>query len=174
MSFSSPPDEYRNYEKALAALKEALKHAGRIKSEVRDARVMSLTGRISIVERFVTARKLAKTDTAAMVDICRQLLEQRDAETAIRVGDVFALLIFFYAQQRAMLDAHALVEAMRSRGILLDPFLDAALIEDIYRSVGVDPHEAGVLGGGGGGGDDSGIGEDIADEAPPPGTGRFR
>lgn len=113
----------------------------------------------------MTARKLAKTDTAGMVDICRHLLEQRDAETAIRVGDVFALLIYFYAQQRAMTDAHGLVEAMRSRGILLDPFLDAALIEDIYRSVGVDPHEAGVLGGGGGGGgDDGGIGEDIVDE----------
>lgn len=127
----------------------------------------------------MTARKLAKSDTASMVDICRQLLEQRDAETAIRVGDVFALLIYFYAQQRAMTDAHALVEAMRVRGILLDPFLDAALIEDIYRSVGVDPHAAGVLGGGGGAGggaDDGGIGEDIVDEvgAPPPNTGRFR
>lgn len=133
-------------------------------------------GRISIVERFVSARKLAKTDTAAMVDICRQLLEQRDAETAIRVGDVFALLIYFYAQQRAMGDAHALVESMRARGILLDPFLDAALIEDIYRSVGVDPHAAGVLGGGGGG-DDGGIGEDIVDEVGGGGgatTGRFR
>jgi intraflagellar transport protein 140 len=103
-------DEYRNYEKALAALKEALKWAGRIKGEIRDARVLSLTGaggcgmleeaasltrlasassvppgRISIVERFVTARKLAKTDTAGMVEICKQLLDQRDAETAIRV-----------------------------------------------------------------------------------------
>jgi hypothetical protein len=55
----------------------------------------------------------------------------------------------------------------------------AALIEDIYRSVGVDPHAAGVLGGGGAGGGDDGIGEDIVDEvAAPANTGaasaRFR
>jgi hypothetical protein len=37
-------DEYRNYEKAAAALKEALKHATKIKSEIKDARVASLEG----------------------------------------------------------------------------------------------------------------------------------
>lgn len=53
------------------------------------------------------------------------LLLAADVVLLLQVGDVFALLIYFYAQQRAMADAHGLVESMRVRGILLDPFLDA-------------------------------------------------
>ena len=69
-----------------------------------------------------------------------QLLEQRDAETAIRVGDVYALLVYFHAQQKAWPQAQALVEAMRARGIQVDPFVDAALVKSIYvRSKGFAP-----------------------------------
>jgi len=78
-------DDFRNYEKALAALREALKHAAKIKSDLRDARVASLNSRIAIVERFVNARKLAKTDMPAMVEACKALLDMRDADAAIRV-----------------------------------------------------------------------------------------
>ncbi len=78
------------------------------------------------------ARKLAKTNTAQMLEVCMQLLEQRDAETAIRVGDVYALLIYFHAQQKAWPAAQALVEAMRARGIPVDPFIDATLVKTIY------------------------------------------
>jgi intraflagellar transport protein 140 len=126
-------DEYRNYEKAAAALREAAKQAGKIKEEaLKEARVRALAGRIALVDRFVQARKLAKTNTAQMLEVCMQLLEQRDAETAIRVGDVYALLIYFHAQQKAWPAAQALVEAMRARGIPVDPFIDTALVKSIY------------------------------------------
>lgn len=148
---------------ALAALREAGKQASKIVEEaVKEARLAALQGRIALVERFVTARKLAKTDTNQMVQICMQLLEQRDAEGAIRVGDVFALLIYFQAQQRQWSTAHGLIESMRSRGIPLGPFIDATLIESIYTSVGIDPRAAGVLGGEDDGGD--GIDEEIEAE----------
>ena len=78
-------DEYRQYEKALAALREALKAADKIRSDIRAARLASLNGRIAIMERFVAARKLVKSDPAGMVDACRQLLDMRDADTALRV-----------------------------------------------------------------------------------------
>jgi intraflagellar transport protein 140 len=125
-------DEYRNYEKALAALKEALKAAARIKGDIREARTSSLTGRIAIVERFVAARKLAKTDMPAMAEACRGLLELRDAETAIRVGDVYALLVYYHAQQKQWGVAFDLVEDMRGRGILLEPFIESAVLREIY------------------------------------------
>ena len=48
------------------------------------------------------ARRLVKTDPAEMVKICHQLLDRPDVETAIRVGDGFALLIEFYYAQRNM------------------------------------------------------------------------
>jgi len=79
---------------------------------------------------------MAKTDTAQMLDVCMQLLDQRDAETAIRVGDVYALLIYFHMQAKDFARAHALVEAMRARGIPVDPFVDAPSIGAIYAAVG--------------------------------------
>ena len=42
-----------------------------------------------------------------MVKICHQLLDRPDVETAIRVGDGFALLIEFYYAQRNMEQVHA-------------------------------------------------------------------
>ena len=130
-------DEYRNYEKAAAALREAAKQSSRIKEEaLKDARTASLTARIALVDRFVLARKLAKTDTAQMVAVCSQLLEQRDAETAIRIGDVFALLVYFHQQALDFGKAHALIEAMRARAIPVDPFVDAAAVAAIYAAAG--------------------------------------
>ena len=71
-----------------------------------------------------------------------QLLDQRDAETAIRIGDVFALLVYFHAQHKSWENAHKLVENMRARAIPLDPFIDAPLIETIYVNVGATPPSA--------------------------------
>ena len=68
-----------------------------------------------------------------------QLLDQRDAETAIRIGDVFALLVYFHAQHKAWPLAHSLIEAMRTRAIPLDPFIDMPLIETIYAAVSAPP-----------------------------------
>jgi intraflagellar transport protein 140 len=99
-------------------------------------------GRIALVDRFVLARKLAKTDTAKMVEVCVQLLEQRDAEPAIRVGDVFALLVYFNAQQKDWGKAHMYIEGMRARGIPVDPYIDAPLVNNIYRQVGKEPPQA--------------------------------
>ncbi|RYY36123.1 aminotransferase class V-fold PLP-dependent enzyme [archaeon] len=78
-------DEYRNYDKALAALKEALKQAARIVTDIREARVAALTGRIAIIERFLQAKRLMKSDVKAAVDECLALLDSHDAEAALRV-----------------------------------------------------------------------------------------
>ncbi len=82
------------------------------------------------------ARKLAKTDTAQMVEVCVQLLEQRDAEPAIRVGDVYALLVYFNAQQKEWGKAHGYLESMRGRSIPLEPYIDTPLIKNIYAQCG--------------------------------------
>lgn len=112
----------------------------------------------------MNARKLAKTDTAGMVEQCKALLDVRDVEPAIRLGDVYALLIYFFAQQKQWQQAYAYIEDMRSRGIALEPFLETALLEEVYRSVGVDPHAAGIFASGAGGAAAADEGEDIAED----------
>jgi intraflagellar transport protein 140 len=130
-------DEYRDYEKALGALKEAVKYKIKAKVQNKDEQLASLHQRIGLVELFVQARRLVKTDPAEMVKICHQLLDRPDVETAIRVGDGFALLIEFYYAQRNFEQAYRLIEKMRERHIILNPYLDQEMINTIYQAVGV-------------------------------------
>jgi hypothetical protein len=53
------------------------------------------------------ARKAVQSNPNEMMTLCNQLLEyngdQEDLDAAVRIGDVFALLIEFHAQQVPLL-----------------------------------------------------------------------
>ena len=49
--------------------------------------------------RFVRARSLVKTDPDEMINVCNGLLEEKDIEQSVRVGDVFALLVEFHTSK---------------------------------------------------------------------------
>jgi intraflagellar transport protein 140 len=69
-----------------------------------------------------------------------QLLEQPETEQAVRVGDVFALLIeYFHAQNNAgaFQQAYNLIERMRDRNIVITPYLDQAIIDRVYDAMGI-------------------------------------
>jgi Tfp pilus assembly protein PilX len=53
-------DEYRDYEKALSALREALKYMVKARSQHKDERCRQLQQKIYLVDRFVEARKVVK------------------------------------------------------------------------------------------------------------------
>ena len=55
-------DDYRDYEKALGALREAHEWMAKARVQDKDAKVASLAQRISHVEAFVRARKTVKTE----------------------------------------------------------------------------------------------------------------
>merc|ERR1719146_257601 len=80
-------DEYRDYEKAGGALREALKYlvkaAGGPPGSDTDPRVMALNNRIQIVDRFAGIRKLGKTNPQEMVSVCEQMLQMGDIESAV-------------------------------------------------------------------------------------------
>ena len=87
-------DEYRDYDKALGALKEAAKHLGKARAAPdRDHALAALQQRVFVVEQFTQARRLEKSNPEKMVQMCHALLEQPDVDSAIRVGDCFALLV---------------------------------------------------------------------------------
>ena len=54
-------------------------------------------------------------------------------ETAIRVGDVYALMVEWFYSQNTMEQAYTLIEQMRSRSIILSPYLDHEMVHAIYR-----------------------------------------
>lgn len=84
-------DEYRDYEKALGAMREAKAQLDKSGASNKDLKQNSLVKRINYIEQFVSAREaLAGGDSQTMAQICETLVEQKGVEEAIRLGDVFA------------------------------------------------------------------------------------
>jgi len=161
-------DDYRDYEKALGALQDSQKfllkgHTKDIPN--REEKLASLDARIRLVQRFVEARKLVKSAPDQMIAICQQLLDAGDVESAIRVGDVYALLIEYFHSIGDFQRAYAVIERMRGANIVLSPYLDRQMVERIHAEVGAE-----MLPEGPGGAWDQGqmgegdIGEEIGEE----------
>ncbi|CAK9076435.1 unnamed protein product [Durusdinium trenchii] len=128
-------DEYRDYDKAAGALREALKYMTKATGE-GDERVASLQQRIALVDQFANVRQMAKTEPDQMVATCEHMVEMPEIESAVRIGDIFAQLVEYYGEMGDYHSAHRTVERMRQRNIVLTPYLDRSLLETIYRSVG--------------------------------------
>jgi intraflagellar transport protein 140 len=77
-------DEYRDYEKALGALREALKFVIKAKDvEMKEDRLASLDRRIKLMEKFVEARTLVQRDPVQMTVLCKDLLSQGNTIVAL-------------------------------------------------------------------------------------------
>ncbi|MDE0777936.1 MAG: hypothetical protein OSB43_16795, partial [Nocardioides sp.] len=75
--------------------------------------------------------------------------------------DCYALLFEYYHGDKRMDDAWAMMEQMKDRNILLKPYLDLVMMEDVSRATGKELDEGPKRGGGGGGG---GGGGEISDD----------
>jgi len=131
-------DEYRDYDKAGGALREALKYIVKAAGAgaESDERVLSLQNRISMVEQFAHVRKMAKSEPDQMVAVCEKMMDMPDVESAVRIGDIFAQLVEHYSEAHDYDSAFRTVERMRGRGIVLTPYLDHALLQTIYSAAG--------------------------------------
>lgn len=90
-------DEYRDYEKALGAMKEAIRQMEKATGENKDFKLSKMKKRVGIIERFVEARQAQNNnDSNTAMDICQNLVQTPGIEEAIRLGDVFAQLIEHY------------------------------------------------------------------------------
>eukprot|EP01012_Entosiphon_sulcatum_P045924 TRINITY_DN6146_c0_g1_i1.p1 TRINITY_DN6146_c0_g1~~TRINITY_DN6146_c0_g1_i1.p1 ORF type:complete len:1449 (+),score=295.84 TRINITY_DN6146_c0_g1_i1:53-4399(+) len=148
-------DEYRDYGKALGALKDAQRYLVKSKLPDKDRKAEQLRKRIELVEQFVQARELVGSRPDEMIRMCQALLDDPEIDSAIRVGDIYALLVEFYSSQRDMQHAYGLIEKMRDKGIVLSYYLEQSLIENVYRAVGVE-YEGNEA--------DHGIGEEIPED----------
>lgn len=136
-------DEYRDYEKAGGALREAARYLSKFlgPSAEGDPRYDSLQQRLSLVEKFAEVRQLGKTDPDEMIRYCEELLDMPMIENAVRTGDVFAQITEHYCSTQQWQDAYRMIERMRERQIVLSPYLDRAMIEEIHKACGVPPPE---------------------------------
>eukprot|EP01036_Dinobryon_divergens_P023346 gene23346-31680_t len=117
---------------AIGALKEGLKYLNKETSPNNQTRDM------------LNARKLAKKDPAAMVSMCNELLEDPMLEEAIRAGDCLGMLVEFFYANRQMDEAYKYLREMEERRIQLHPYLDAEIIDAVYRAVGAKAGSGGA------------------------------
>ncbi|XP_063235193.1 intraflagellar transport protein 140 homolog [Bacillus rossius redtenbacheri] len=139
-------DVYQNYEKALGALGEAHRCLSKVTSP-RDPlqhqrAVEELEARTALVSKFLDIRRLLERgDAPAALGQCRQLLQgaRLDAQSAVRKGDVLALMIQHHTAAGAFRDAQRLVEEFRHAcpGTSLAHHVPAATIDKIARGVGL-------------------------------------
>lgn len=126
-------DEYRDYEKAYKALRESLKYLMEAKGNHIEEMVSALEVRLSIIEKFIEAKKNPKR----MVEICEDLLNEPQLDMAIRVGDCLAMLVEYFYDMRDMKRAYHYMLEMKDRRILLHPYIDADILDAVHRAVGV-------------------------------------
>lgn len=158
-------DEFRDYEKAVAALGEASKAMTKSQAHDRAERLMELDRRVEWINTFLEARNHAKDDPDKMIEMCSVLVDKipyGDGGMGLRVGDIFALMIEYYYSVRKIHEAFQLIQEMKKRGIDRAPYLGSDIIEAIYDNIG---EAQGGMGG------EGGLHEDLEDDAP--GIGGF-
>ncbi|XP_041671340.1 intraflagellar transport protein 140 homolog [Cheilinus undulatus] len=93
-------DDYQNYEKALDALTEAFKCLSKVKDPGQhEARLADLQSKVTLIKKFVHARRLYTEDPGEAVGLCESLLEEPELDPAVRIGDVFGFLVEHHCQQ---------------------------------------------------------------------------
>ncbi|KAJ3044635.1 hypothetical protein HDV00_001561 [Rhizophlyctis rosea] len=128
-------DEYQNYEKAAGALREAMRCLGKLKVP-DDARKDALEHRLQLIGQFVEARKLAKADSVAMFQMCENLLNHPDVDDAVRVGDIYALMIESHWINGYREQAFDLLHKMRQRisNVPIEYYVDPGIVQELSRA----------------------------------------
>lgn len=129
-------DEYKNYEKALGALKESGKYMTKAKLPGKETKILQIKKRIALIEQFLSAKKLLVATPEEAINMCKEMAERPDIEEAVRAGDVYALLVEHFYSQRKPQQAFEITEKMRQRRIPLLYFLDKEVVVAVYKAVG--------------------------------------
>ncbi|TKS89938.1 Intraflagellar transport protein 140 -like protein WD and tetratricopeptide repeats protein 2 [Collichthys lucidus] len=108
-------DDYQNYEKALDALTEALKCISKAKdsSGQQEARLADMQHKITLIKKFVYARRLYAENAGEAVRLCEALLEEPELDPAVRIGDAFGFLVEHHCQQGNFQEAYRKLEELQ-------------------------------------------------------------
>ncbi|XP_065176565.1 intraflagellar transport protein 140 homolog [Sycon ciliatum] len=137
-------DEYRDYEKAMGALEQAVRYLQKAKRKSDDvvtleSRVDFLETRISLMRKFLETKALMKTDPEASLVQCRALIGQADVETAVAFGDIYSLMVEYYAQRGDAREAYELMQELSPllSGQDMAYYIPLSIIENVHRSLGI-------------------------------------
>lgn len=95
-------DEYQNYDKALGALTESYKclaKASEKNGEIFEDRISDIKQRLTIVKKFVMAKKSYEEDADNAIKSCQSILEEARVDQALRIGDIFAFMVEHFTKR---------------------------------------------------------------------------
>ncbi|XP_055991192.1 intraflagellar transport protein 140 homolog [Sorex fumeus] len=111
-------DEYQNYDKAHGALTEAYKcmSMSKVKSPLdQEAKLAQLQNKMTLVKRFLQARRMYAEDPKEAARQCELLLEEPELDGSVRAGDVYGFLVEHCLQGGDLQTASRYLEEMRKR-----------------------------------------------------------
>ncbi|XP_040922911.1 intraflagellar transport protein 140 homolog [Toxotes jaculatrix] len=134
-------DDYQNYEKALDALTEAAKCLSKAKDSAgqQEVRLADLQHKITLIKKFVHARRLYAEDAGEAVRLCETLLGEPDLDSAVRIGDAFGFLVEHHCQQGNFQMAYRKLEELQkllpSQNVRY--YISQASLEALQKEMGV-------------------------------------
>jgi len=129
-------DEYGKYEKAISAWKNALKYAVKSNHEKKEEKKQQLESKIFLVNKFLKAKSLEQSDPEEMVRMLKNLIE-KPIDYALRIGDVYAVLIKHYHKENNTSDAYQLIQELTEKGQQPEYYIEKTMIDEICSSMGV-------------------------------------
>ncbi|XP_066239057.1 intraflagellar transport protein 140 homolog isoform X1 [Saccopteryx leptura] len=133
-------NEYQNYDKAHGALTEAYKCLAKAKSPLdQETKLAQLQSKMTLVKRFIQARRTHREDPKESVRQCELLLEEPDLDTTIRVGDVYGFLVEHCLQMGEFQMAYKYLEQMRKRlpAAKLSYYITQETADAVHRALGI-------------------------------------
>jgi intraflagellar transport protein 140 len=164
---SSEIDEFRDYDAALVALREARRCRAKalLKTETKaeqieqkerlaaeKAHLSCVDAAVDAVTRFCDARVLLSSDPerarVAITDLADDMAKETNSSVmsssvaTVRAGDAYAMLVeHFFGVAHDAKTAHGYLVEMKKRGIQIGPYIDADMLREISRECGKETPE---------------------------------
>lgn len=135
-------DEYQNYDKAHGALTEAYKCLSKAKAKSpldQETKLAQLQSKMTLVKRFIQARRTYTEDPKESIRQCELLLEEPDLDSTIRIGDVYGFLVEHHVQMEEYQMAYKYLEEMRKRipSANISYYVDQHTVDTVHQGLGL-------------------------------------
>ncbi|KAG0719814.1 Intraflagellar transport protein 140 [Chionoecetes opilio] len=133
-------DEFQNYEKAAGALNEAYKVITSSTDPQAQERLLSLKFKLEKVNHFNNIKRMFVTDGDAAIQELQQLLADPNIEVAVRQGDIYAVIVEYFAANNNFKSALSVLQDMKTKLPKANPsyYVDAQTLQAISRNTGMN------------------------------------